>query len=61
MGGHPWEGVAVFPLQHGDSDMPHRSVAVSLQKAKCKHKYVMFCSIGVVSVVGSAYGGRIEK
>jgi hypothetical protein len=36
-------------------------VAVSLRKAKCIHNSVMFCSVVVVSVGGSADGGRDEK
>jgi hypothetical protein len=36
-------------------------VAVSLRKAKCIHKSVMFGCVGALSLGGSANIGRIEK
>jgi hypothetical protein len=32
------------------------SVAVSLPKANCIHKFVMFCSVAAQLLCGSAYG-----
>jgi hypothetical protein len=53
------------------SVQPGIYVAISLRKAKCKHKSILFCSLSVrfcrhksvapLSVGGSADGGRIEK
>jgi hypothetical protein len=37
------------------------SVAVSLRKANCTHKSVMFYSVAAQLLGGSAHGGRFEK
>jgi hypothetical protein len=39
----------------------NNGVEVSLRKANYRHKYVMFRSVSVVFVGGSANGGRIEN